>query len=110
MLAARFPSDVIMKTRHPRILYFSQHWPDKAGSASELRSYHVRRALEHIGDVEVVVLDEEGGGGDRVAEPDNGFRIAEVVMSEQLTNRTIGQKLRWAFDPRSYYPQGRAID
>jgi glycosyltransferase involved in cell wall biosynthesis len=94
----------------PRILYFSQHWPHRATYGSELRSFQIRRALQEIGKVDVVVLDVEGGGEDWLENTDDGFKIGDVIAVQEHNNKGIYQKLRWAFDPYSCYPHGRSVD
>lgn len=101
-----------MKTNKlsPRILFVSQHWPHRAGTGSELRSFHIRRALEEIGEVSVVVLDVERGGAGWSDHHDHGFDLADVITVHEHSNRGVSEKLRWAFDPRSNHPQGKCVD
>lgn len=97
-----------MKTL-PRILFISQHWPHRDATASELRSLHTRRALEKIGDVSVIVLDAEEGGAGWNSNNERNFDLMEAVPVHPHLNRTTFEKLRWAFDSRSPYGQGRSV-
>jgi len=103
------PADLKRKARTPRILYVSQHWPHKARGASELRSFHVRRALQQIGKVDVVVLDVYGGGEDWVKSPDDEFELVEVAKVKPHCNRGLGQKLIWALSPYAHHTLGHAV-
>lgn len=96
-------------TDSARILYISQHWPHRQKSASELRAFYVRRALEKIGQVDVVVLDAEGGGEDWAPNSGFRFRILESLAVQERPNRSLYQKLMWALDPRTPYFQGIAV-
>jgi glycosyltransferase involved in cell wall biosynthesis len=105
-------ASAVLKTDKPlpKILFVSQHWPHKASTASELRSFHVRQALEEIGEVSVVVLDVERGGAGWDDYYDRGFHLADVIAVGEHENRAVREKLRWAFDPRSHHPQGNSVD
>ena len=92
----------------PRILYVTQHWPHQAGGASELRSFHLRRALEQHADVGVVVLNVEGGGENWSPKLQQGYRLVEVHDVKEFSNQGMLGKLRWALDARSHHPQGKS--
>ncbi len=102
------PGIVSRRTRTPRILYLSPHWPHRATGASEIRSLNIARALQGFGDVEVVVIDGEGRPelGPRV---DHSLKIAFSVPVH-LTPRGVRRKIRWALDPRLEYPHGCGVD
>ena len=106
----KFRDSGISEEAVPRILYISQHWPHKARSASELRAFHVRRALEKIGQVDVVVLNVEGGGEDWLESADDKYKLLDVLAVNDHPNKGVREKLRWVLDPRSYYPQGWSVD
>ena len=93
----------------PRILFISQHWPHRDTTASELRSFHVRRALEEIGQVSVVVLDAENGEAGWSNGQPRRFELASVIDVYQHPNRGLYEKFRWGFDPRSDYPHGNGV-
>ena len=106
---SRAPGIVSRRTRTPRILYLSPHWPHRATGASELRALNVARALQEFGDVEVVVVDGEGRPelGPRA---DHTLKIAYSVPVHLRPSSTVWRKLRWAFDPRCTYPHGCGVD
>ena len=99
-----------MAKSRPRILFFSQHWPHIPAFASELRTHHVRKALENVGDVDIVVLDAEGPEARRAVDSDTQAKIVEVAAVSSLRSKSFAGKLRWAFDSRSHHPQGQFID
>jgi polysaccharide biosynthesis protein PslH len=105
----RAPSIMSRRTRTPRILYLTPHWPHRATGASEVRSLNVARALQELGDVEVVVVDGEGRPelGPRA---DHTLKIAYSVPVHLRPDGGVGRKLRWALDPRIEYPHGCGVD
>ena len=94
----------------PKILYMSQHWPHRTNTASELRSFHIRRALEEVGKVSVVVLDVERGEAGWTNDDHHGFELLDVISVYEHSNKGLYEKLRWGFDPRSNHPQGKSVD
>ncbi len=50
--------------KSPRILYVSSVWPDEAAFGGELRSTNVLNALQQMGTVEVLVLDDKTRNND----------------------------------------------
>ena len=103
------PGIVSRRSRTPRILYLSPHWPHRATGASELRALNVARALQEFGDVEVVVVDGEGRAelGPRA---DHTLKIAYSVPVHLRPSSNVWRKLQWAFNPRSMYPHGCGVD
>jgi glycosyltransferase involved in cell wall biosynthesis len=87
----------------------TSRWPYKHGSGTHLRSFHVLKALQHVGSVRVVVLDDERKKSDMAVQAGNEYDLADVLDVEQLPNSTLAAKLRWTFDPTSHYPSGRAV-
>ena len=94
----------------PKILFVSQHWPHRTSTASELRSFHIRRALEEIGKVSVIVLDVERGEAGWNSHDHNGFELLDVIKVYEHPNEGLYEKVRWGFDPRSNHPQGKSVD
>jgi polysaccharide biosynthesis protein PslH len=83
--------------------------PNEAAFGGELRSSNVLRALQQMGTVEVLILDDkiENTHADSKQAIDHAaFRTLEV---EQQTNESVVQKIRWTFDPRSDYPNGCGV-
>lgn len=103
------PAIIQERSRTPRILYVTPHWPHRMTSGSELRSFHVAKALKEFGDVEVIVVDGEG-------RPEQGRRqahqlkIAYSVPVVGRPNETIRSKIAWVLDPRRPYPHGCGVD
>jgi hypothetical protein len=63
----------------PRILYVTSRWPYKHGSGTHLRSFHVLKALQHVGSVRVVVLDDERKKSDMAVQAGNEYDLADVL-------------------------------
>jgi hypothetical protein len=96
--------------RRPRILYLSPYWPHRETCAAEIRGRHVARALQEMGDVEVVVVDEEGGGPEWAEQTHKEFNVAYGVPVHLSPNKRLHQKLRWALSPHVKYPHGCGVD
>lgn len=91
------------------MLYVTPVWPHKAACGGELRSLNVLRALQQMGRVEVVVLEDEHKNGGPVSELGNDFKIAYALAVKRRPNKDLIEKLRWTLDPRSHYPHGRCV-
>jgi glycosyltransferase involved in cell wall biosynthesis len=93
----------------PRFLYLSP-WPSGAPkSASELRALHVAKALQQLGDVEVVAIrpaepDRELAGGD------TGCRITHSLGTQIHANSSWITKVKWLLDPRLPQPHGVVVN
>jgi glycosyltransferase involved in cell wall biosynthesis len=92
-----------MQNRSPRILYVTRVWPSENGAY--LRSLNVLRALQQIGSVEVVALDDEASSPDAVSE----FNVAHFLRIKPQPNKGLLDKLNWTVDPRRQYPNGWAV-
>lgn len=97
-------------SERPRILFVSPYWPHRATCASELRSFHVARALKEIGEVDVAVVGGEGREREWEDQPHHEYRIASFSELHPRPNDTIAKKIRWMFDPRAEYPHGSGVD
>jgi glycosyltransferase involved in cell wall biosynthesis len=93
----------------PRILYVSSEWPGKASFGGALRSSNVLRALQQMGTVEVLVLDDKARNLDPVPERSNDFTVAGSLEVKPRPNKTLVEKVRWTLDPRSDHPNGCAV-
>ena len=93
----------------PRILYFTPYWPHRASCASELRAHHVLRALQEIGEVQVVVVDAEGGGDEWAQLAEKPFHVLDSLKVAEFGERGFLRKLSWATNPRVQYPHGCGV-
>lgn len=87
-----------------RILYVSLHWPDRTTCGSEIRSFYIRRALEQLGDVDVVVADV---GEEEEHLPGNPALVFKV---HRMPRRSCLGRIRWTLDARMPYPHGTGLD
>jgi len=100
-----------------RILYVSTFWPRKGANGSpgfrrggsQVRSLGVLHALQEIGSVEAVILDDEDETGDLLLEPGLDLQIKHTFKVKPQVNTSIAQKLRWVIDPNSDYPNGCGV-
>ena len=92
----------------PRILYVSSVRPNEAAFGGELRSSNVLRALQDVGTVEVLHLDDHLADS-RGSKGSTDHSVFHTLDVEQQPNLSVFQKLRWTFDPKSDYPNGCGI-
>src|SRR5262245_27469160 len=97
------------RSNSPRILYVTTHRPDRGVTGAYLRSLNLLRALEEMGTVEVVVLHDDNPECHGIPEARSELRVAYTLQVEPRRNKTIMDKLRWTFDPRSDYPHGWGV-
>lgn len=93
----------------PRILYVSEVWPSKAAFGGELRCLNVLQALQQIGDVEVVILDDGSRNASKMEDPRGSFNPAYALEVKQRPNNRLIEKIRWTLDPRADYPNGCGV-
>jgi glycosyltransferase involved in cell wall biosynthesis len=100
-----------------RILYVSTFWPREGASGSpgfrrggsQVRSRGVLHALQQIGRVEAVILDEEDETGELLIEPGLDLQVRHTFQVKPQTNRNLARRLRWIIDPTSDYPNGYGV-
>jgi glycosyltransferase involved in cell wall biosynthesis len=93
----------------PRILYLTPFWPHRSTCGAELRSRHIRRALEQVGRVEVAVVSDEKPDDLAAAQAAVASGIVRWLPLEPRPNSGPAGKLRWLFDPRVLYPHGCGV-
>ena len=94
----------------PRILYITAFWPRQVATrGAEVRARNVLRALEQVGNVEVVMLCDERTKGDLISESGSEFKVAHAFDLKPQRNSGFIGKLRWTFDPRIQYPHGLGV-
>lgn len=94
-------------SKSPRILYVTQFWPHGPAIGAQLRSLNVLRALQQVGNVEVVVLDD---GALAPATGGSEFKVAYSLAIKKWPDRGFVGKLRWTLDPRYHYPNGWGVE
>jgi glycosyltransferase involved in cell wall biosynthesis len=95
-------------SRKPRILYVSTPWPHLSGFA--IRALHVARALKHVGDVEVLIVDSEGLNRPSIPLLAEEFTFAGQLDVGPVTDHSFGRKLRASTSSRTPFPNGVAVD
>jgi glycosyltransferase involved in cell wall biosynthesis len=95
--------------REPRVLYVTPYWPLRVTCASELRAIEIARTLQAFGQVDMVVVDAEGGGDEYAAAAHKEFPVACCVAVRPRPNQTVAMKLNWLLNPRSLYPHGCGV-
>jgi len=89
-----------MKLRRNRILFLSSSWPRGRTFGGQLRTLHIGRALTHVGDVTMVVVDSETADSQTVQDSGTEFHLEAPVIAAPTRSAGVGAKLRRAFDTR----------
>jgi glycosyltransferase involved in cell wall biosynthesis len=96
-------------SKSPRILYVSQTLPHAADFGGEIRCLNIARALKEMGTVEVVILNEENNNGSTDRNRFCEFPIAHAFEVKPQLNYGLIEKLKWTFNPKADYPNGRGV-
>src|SRR4051812_42761361 len=89
-----------MNFLRPRILYLTPAWPRGKAFGGQLRALHIGRALKQVGDVKLLVVSSDQTDPEVVRQTAEEFEIEEPAHLTLSPNRSVIQKLRWAFDPK----------
>jgi glycosyltransferase involved in cell wall biosynthesis len=100
-----------------RILYISPFWPRESTAqgagfrrgGSQIRSLGVLRALQQMGTVEIVNLNDENTDSNLVLDPGYDANIVRTLEVNPKANRGLRRKFAWAFNPHSNYPNGCSV-
>jgi len=92
--------------RSPRILYVTPYLSGVPTSATELRTAHIARALQAVGELEVIAVDDDS---ESEANSRGPFHVVGHIGTETRANRGLN-KARWLLDRRVRYPHGMAAD
>jgi glycosyltransferase involved in cell wall biosynthesis len=96
-------------SKEPRILYVSEMIPRRPQFGAELRCYHIAKALQAIGEVEVAwvryadVTDSYNNGNA------GEFPVVCTLQANSQPNYGLASKIGWTFNPRRSYPYGLAV-
>ncbi len=95
-----------MKNHKPRILYVTPVWPGRRATGVHVRALNVLRALQQIGTVEAVLLDEEGANDADLSESEREIKLRHTIPVTLQGNSGFMERLRWTLDPKADYPCG----
>jgi glycosyltransferase involved in cell wall biosynthesis len=84
----------------PRILYIASCWPHGKAFGGQLRTLHIGRALRQYGDVTLAVVSSDAAGEEAVRLTATEFNVEDPIRVAESPNRTLGDRMRWAFDTR----------
>jgi glycosyltransferase involved in cell wall biosynthesis len=93
-----------------RILYITSSWPHGKSFGGQLRALHIGRALRKIGDVTLMVVSSDDLDDDVVKKTASEFEVLQPVRVKTAPNRSVVQRLRWAFDTQYLNVHGCAAD
>jgi glycosyltransferase involved in cell wall biosynthesis len=95
----------------PRILYLSEVAPKRISKfGGEIRCANVLQALQQVGKVEVVVLASENRDASTSSNSDSKSDVAHSLAVNHVPQKSLVDRLRWTFDPKSDYPNGCKVD
>ena len=97
-----------------RILYISPFWPRESAvssagfrrGGSQVRSLSVLQALQQMGSVDIVALDDEGTNGRVLSDPGCQSEVAYTLDVKPCPKRHLVERLRWTLSSKSSYPSG----
>jgi glycosyltransferase involved in cell wall biosynthesis len=100
------PDNMPNRYGSPRILYVTRIWPRECGA--HVRSLNILRALQQIGQVDVVGLNRAGSASSPVSWSE--FKTTYTFDFKLRPNRGLSDKIRWTVDPKFEYPNGFAVE
>lgn len=89
-----------MNEDRARILYLASCWPHDRAFGGQLRTLHIGRALQKIGEVTLAVVSSDVADEEIVRKTAAEFRLEPPVRVNLVPNRGLSQRFRWAFDTR----------
>lgn len=84
----------------PRILYICSSWPHGRSFGGQIRSLHICRALQKVGDVDVLMVGSEAGDWDAREKTSREFSTLKPITPQLTGRNSLGDKLHRAFDTR----------
>ena len=94
------PNNENNRHTRPRILYLTGAWPQEGCTGVQLRLLQVGRALQNLGEVNLVVVSD-GGGAQAEENKSSEFRVYCGVDAVVLPPGGLRQRLKWWLYPRS---------
>src|SRR4030095_5991234 len=93
----------------PRILYIAEACAFSVANGSHVRCLNVVRALQQIGNVEVVTLCDPIDTAPPVLEVGSGITVAYALETQMRPHEGLIAKLKWTFGARTHYPRGYGV-
>jgi glycosyltransferase involved in cell wall biosynthesis len=84
----------------PRILYITAFWPHGQWSGGQLRTLHIARALQQMGEVKLCILDCHKVDQKTIRMTADEFRIESFVKLQPAAAGSGRQRLKDLLDPR----------
>lgn len=84
----------------PRILYICSSWPLGRSFGGQIRALHIGRALQQVGDVDVLMVGSEAGDQDSQEKTAREFLTLPPITPVLTGSTNVRNKFRRAFDTR----------
>ncbi len=94
----------------PRILYITPCWPHGKAYGGQLRALQIGRALQQCGEVSLAVVSSDLPEPEALEQTRSEFKLEAPVRVLHSPNRSLTQRLRWAFDTRYLNVHGCVAD
>ena len=99
-----------MNSSQPRILYVTSCWPHDRAFGGQLRALQIGRALREIGEVTLCVVSSDTPAEDVIRRAAEEFRVEPRIRVTSAPNRSLTDRLHWAFDTRFLNVHGCLAD
>jgi hypothetical protein len=93
-----------------RLLYITSCWPHARAFGGQLRTLHIGRALQKVGKVTLAVVDSDAPNEEVVRKAAAEFCMEAPVRVNEDYSRSLGQRLRRAFDPTFLNVHGCSVN
>ena len=94
----------------PRILYVTSCWPHDRPFGGQLRTLHIGRALQKLGEVTLTVVSEDAADGEILRKAAADFNVEPPIRVNLVPNHSLSQRCRWALDPHFLNIHGYVAD
>jgi glycosyltransferase involved in cell wall biosynthesis len=93
-----------------KILYLTSCWPHERAFGGQLRTLHVGRALQTLGEVTIAVVSSDVAPHEVMEKTAAEFTVKPPIQVKSQCNRGLIERLRWAFDPHFLNVHGCIAD
>lgn len=88
----------MLSTPSLKILYIVSHWPGAPTYGAQQRVLEIGRLLKRVGNVSLVVVDEQGHEKRSREKTEDEFNLARVITVKTVSSKGLRARLRHEFD------------